>query len=485
MEGDGLGDRVAKAVHEAYDRLPKSGKPAVPREWTILAGVVLCDGAVCDVVALGTGSKCLGAETVCGDGTILSDSHAEVICRRAFLVYLQSQLDVLAVTGRSTVFQMSPKSTQFSNELFEADSSQLSEKCAENLASSATTGAERVRSSHETSEWWLAVNPNLQFHLYISQTPCGDASIFDIGTKLDGTDTAAAAATACVDDTPTALKSAVFESGDRTTGAQRSKRRRVEDVHRTGAKAVKGSDGDPLGPGREYHRTGLLRTKPGRGSATQSMSCSDKICKWCVVGCQGALLSQIIPPIYFNTVVVGELYDLVALRRALSDRLPEDMPSLPPGYRVHRPQILGTSLRFVHGRERSDLFVSEDGKKPGPAGASVGWAVLGSDGALLDVTNRGRKQGVPKKQRDVHIKYLSKLSRVALWMSFDNVCKKLSSFGSVPPSDPVELYCNAKQRAYSYCAAKAAFLAVPPFSGWVGYGQTTQTFPRLALSGSS
>ena len=32
--------------------------------------------------------------------------------------------------------------------------------------------------------------------------------------------------------------------------------------------------------------TGVLRRKPGRGDATLSMSCSDKLAKWCCLGIQ-------------------------------------------------------------------------------------------------------------------------------------------------------------------------------------------------------
>ena len=40
------------------------------------------------------------------------------------------------------------------------------------------------------------------------------------------------------------------------------------DIHRTGAKCVKGGPQDNKLPGVEYHTTGLLRTKPGRGDPT-------------------------------------------------------------------------------------------------------------------------------------------------------------------------------------------------------------------------
>ena len=49
----------------------------------------------------------------------------------------------------------------------------------------------------------------------------------------------------------------------------------------------------------------VVRGKPGRGSKSQSVSCSDKICIWANVGIVGSFLSQFIDQIHLSSIIIG------------------------------------------------------------------------------------------------------------------------------------------------------------------------------------
>ena len=60
----------------------------------------------------------------------------------------------------------------------------------------------------------------------------------------------------------------------------------------------------------------------GRGDPTMSLSCSDKMLKWNLVGLQGSVLAAVFSgPIRWSSVVVGgDQFDEAAVRRAVFER---------------------------------------------------------------------------------------------------------------------------------------------------------------------
>ncbi|KAL7979655.1 hypothetical protein Chor_004813 [Crotalus horridus] len=87
-------DQVAAICYRHYEaRLPKQGKPGRGTgEWTELAAVLRAERAessgappaVKEVVAMGTGTKCIGQSEMRETGDVLNDSHAEVMAKRSF-----------------------------------------------------------------------------------------------------------------------------------------------------------------------------------------------------------------------------------------------------------------------------------------------------------------------------------------------------------------------------------------------------------------
>lgn len=42
-----------------------------------------------------------------------------------------------------------------------------------------------------------------------------------------------------------------------------------------------------------------------RGERLRTMSCTDKLCRWNIVGMQGALLSHLLDPVYLDSLTLG------------------------------------------------------------------------------------------------------------------------------------------------------------------------------------
>lgn len=204
---------------------------------------------------------------------------------------------------------------------------------------------------------------SVTFHLFSSHVPCGDAAIFPNGKVLEirhhNTTTAVSNTSSADerDDCP-ALKKRRINSWSQPSSEIGDI---IEDINRTGAKCLAGEkhpDQKLLGVG--YHVVGCVRTKPGRGDPTLSVSCSDKILRWNCVGIQGALLSLLLDPIYLSSIIIGNddsLYSEEALKRAVIDRNAE------VDEMNRRPLLLHSSLEFKFCRRLRGIS-----EKPSPCG---------------------------------------------------------------------------------------------------------------------
>lgn len=322
-------DKIAKLCFEKYSFLKKTGKPS-PHEWTVLSGIILEDAVgSLSLVALATGTKCLGESELINNtqekrGSRLSDSHAEVLVRRAFIRYLYDQIDLTLYGFESVVFSRNDKNK-------------------------------------------IELNSNISFHFFSSQTPCGDCSIFPKRETCNN-------------------------------GVSAQKIRRVDedtrgriimesyDIYRTGAKCVKGEEKqDSRLPGANYHTVGPLRIKPGRGNPTSSLSCSDKMAKWLILGLQGSFLSLLIPPIKLESITIGGScpFSLDAMERGLYKRFNNE---------INKPKIFQAKITFMHKKGPQRLH---------PCPTSIIWCAVKN--SSLEVAAAGRKLGVTKKRKDSNL----------------------------------------------------------------------------------
>ncbi|XP_072278623.1 tRNA-specific adenosine deaminase 1 isoform X2 [Pyxicephalus adspersus] len=247
----------------------------------------------------------------------------------------------------------------------------------------------------------------------------------------------------------------------------------VQDIHRTGAKCVPGETQDSHKAGVDYHTVGVLRVKPGRGDRTLSMSCSDKMARWNVLGCQGALLMHFLQhPIYFAALVVGKCpFSLESMKRALHSRCAK-VTALPEGFTVHKMEIRQSHLQFNHGREA--LKKENDTRKLVPCGAAISWSSVPQQ--PLDVTANGYRQGTTKKAIGTP-QSRSRICKVELFHTFLNLVESLSE-EQLPESlrsQGLKTYQEYKESAASYQDAWRQ-LREQAFTSWIRTPRDYLTF---------
>lgn len=159
-----------------------------------------------------------------------------------------------------------------------------------------------------------------------------------------------------------------------------------------------------------------------QGERLRTMSCSDKIAKWNVVGIQGALLSKFIGPIYLKSIILGSLYHSHHLARAVTQRL-GSIEGLPPSYKHNFPSLSGIS--------------NPEMRAPGKApNISLNWTIEDNGFEVINSTT-GK----------VDLK-TSRVSKQSLYENFMPLWKKL-----VSEQEP-KSYWDAKMAATDYQMAK-------------------------------
>jgi len=341
-------DVIARAVYEKFFQVISS-HPLFAK-WKVIAGIAITTSEhVCQVISMASGTKCVNGVQISLQGQTVNDCHAEVLARRGFVRFLYKQVMLVEQGQQSRVLQ------------------------------SAANGRYELR-------------PDVEVHLVISTSPCGDGRIF-----------------------------APYDRASAKT---------------KGSLRVKVEAGMGTIPVRSFSS---LQTWDGlmEGERLLTMSCSDKLCRRNVLGLQGSLLSQHMDPIYMKSIIVGSMCNLPHLQRALIDRLLPGMKrrqhSIPPPFRLHRPDIVQTSYQAPR---------DPGTKAPNHA---VNW-VVDEDVEVIDATTG----------KVLHTKTPSRLCKQSLfksWSKLQNLrgTRMMSEDGTRP-----FCYGEAKNLAYNYSIAKNA-----------------------------
>ena len=222
----------------------------------------------------------------------------------------------------------------------------------------------------------VQVKQCLKFHLYISTAPCGDGAQFSRGDETNR-------------DPP---------EDDRHHPTMLTKQ---QGVLRT---KMEGGEGTiPIGDSQQQTWDGIMQ-----GGRLRTMSCSDKVGRWNVVGLQGALLSHFMEPVYMSSLTLGSLHHHGHLARAVCCRFAEldGDRRLPECFNVNHP-----TLGRVQGGDEMRRHTEKT------SNFSLNWAYGDERGELNDGVT-GRPLAPPTMPRSQLGTLSSRVSKANLFVSF-------------------------------------------------------------------
>jgi len=276
------GDRIAEMVLNKWVEVASPRRRAAFSK-TVLAGFVQTNSITGEMETI-----CVAAGTAhsphirSSPSEYLRDCHAEVLAHRLLQRYFHDQLSRAQKGDPDTIFEPSW-----------------------------SRGGDAYR-----------VMWHIQFHLFISAMPCGDACCQH---------------QACTKQHPCIPVACLDGRGPALPMHSEYLHWPVQGRETQGKLRAKLDNGESLTP--------VPLNSSRYGSRMRKMSCSDKILKWNALGIQGSLLSHLIEPVYLNSVTISsDHFSHGDLTRSLCCRLRH--LELPPPYTLHHPTI--QQATFVH-----------------------------------------------------------------------------------------------------------------------------------------
>ncbi|XP_053857199.1 double-stranded RNA-specific adenosine deaminase [Vidua macroura] len=277
----------------------------------------------------------------------------------------------------------------------------------------------------------LKIKSSVTFHLYISTAPCGDGALFDKSCSDQA------------NEVGQPQHQPLFENPK-----QGKLRTKVENGE--GTIPVESSDIVPTWDGIQH------------GERLRTMSCSDKILRWNILGLQGALLSHFLEPVYLHSVTLGYLYSQGHLTRAICCRMEREgstlKEKLQAPYHINHPEVGRVS---VYDSARQTGKTKE---------SSVNWCLADeSEVEILDGT-KGKVDGVKLE--------VSRVSKRKIFTLFQQLCAK----NERKDLQGFSVYSDAKEAATAYQAAKQCFFSTLEelgYGSWIRKPQEEENFSVL------
>ena len=476
-----LSDRVASCALLHYNKrlTRKKGKPKQD-EWTVFAAIVAYHRTnnILWVVSSATGTKCTAKRH--HKGCILHDTHAEVLCRRGFVRVILSEIfeknnkkeanDNNKTHQKETVDDSVTNFAYSSNLLVQSG-------CAQQQQQQQQQHQHQNQNQNQKYHQTYKLDPNIEIHLYVSDSPCGDASIY----PLDDANTTTNSNNRSSDILFTGAKIIVSNSTrtDATNfGGNNYQLLQVmkSNTSYDGTSKIEKNTSDTESKNNKLSSIatvarekiqvlGKLRTKSGRSNLpchmrSNSHCCSDKICTWSILGLQGAFPTKWLnPPIIpLTSIVVShdsrlkhKKHQLEALERAICSRvqsvlnflssqqegrrkLPPWVPGTPPTVHIAsevfdfgKAQMISDPQKDLSGVKRKQR--SSKGKerkevrqdrirnsKRSPCGMAINWNQ--NEDAEVLVGARGILHGKKPKTPEEYEQLASRLSRAKLMQDY-------------------------------------------------------------------